>query len=277
MSGTQRTRVVVAAGGLGTRVAGWARFLPKEFLPVDGRPGIVHILEEIAQLGPAHAVIVHHPYYAPFAVWARQALCEDSRTRYLQAAGQDFTEPDRYKHLLVEFVAQRGPYADLTSVFNAADHLATTPGGPDELYVVFSDNLYPESRPLIDLAKAPAGVSVLARPYRDDLAAQRGVIATTPGQRHRQVESLTEKPGDTAAQALEREHGRHNLLLLEGRARLSPDFITFARARVWPSNVEPKLALMIGAYARAHPVHVIPTSGDVIDLGTPGLRMAARG
>jgi UTP-glucose-1-phosphate uridylyltransferase len=51
MTGNQRPRVVVAAGGLGTCVAGWSRYLPKEFLPVAGRPGIVHILEEISALG----------------------------------------------------------------------------------------------------------------------------------------------------------------------------------------------------------------------------------
>lgn len=38
--------VVVAAGGLGTRVHGWARIIPKEFYPVGGRPGIVRLLEE---------------------------------------------------------------------------------------------------------------------------------------------------------------------------------------------------------------------------------------
>jgi hypothetical protein len=45
--------VVVAAGGLGTRVHPWARFIPKEFYPVVGRPGITLLLEEIAGLGPA--------------------------------------------------------------------------------------------------------------------------------------------------------------------------------------------------------------------------------
>ena len=39
-----------------------ARYIPKEFYPVDGRPGIVHLLEEIAALGPAEVVIVCHPY-----------------------------------------------------------------------------------------------------------------------------------------------------------------------------------------------------------------------
>ena len=43
------------AGGLGTRVHGWARFIPKEFYPVDGRPGITHLLEEIAALGPGRS------------------------------------------------------------------------------------------------------------------------------------------------------------------------------------------------------------------------------
>ena len=44
--------VVVAAGGLGTRVHPWARFIPKEFYPVGGRPGITRLLEEIARARP---------------------------------------------------------------------------------------------------------------------------------------------------------------------------------------------------------------------------------
>jgi UTP-glucose-1-phosphate uridylyltransferase len=60
---SDEVRVVVAAGGLGTGVHHWARYLPKEFQPVGGRPGITWILEEIAGLGAAHIVIVYHPYY----------------------------------------------------------------------------------------------------------------------------------------------------------------------------------------------------------------------
>ena len=61
------------AGGLGTRVHGWARFIPKEFYPVGGRPGIAHLLEEIAALGPAAVAIVYHPYYEQFAAWGAPA------------------------------------------------------------------------------------------------------------------------------------------------------------------------------------------------------------
>jgi hypothetical protein len=58
--------------------------------------------------------------------------------------------------------------------------------------------------------------------------------------------------------------------MLEGRAWLSPPFIQFARARqqAMPGS-EPRLALAIGAYARAHPVVAVPADGDVIDLGAP--------
>ncbi|MEU5148656.1 hypothetical protein AB0G42_15885 [Streptomyces yangpuensis] len=56
------TTVVIAAGGLGTRVTGWLLFLPKEFRPVEGRPGLLYVLEESAATGAARAVVVHHPY-----------------------------------------------------------------------------------------------------------------------------------------------------------------------------------------------------------------------
>ena len=79
-------RVVVCGGGLGIRIAGWARDIPKEFYPVEGRPGIVHLLEEISVLGPAEVVIVCHPYYDAFTTWARAALSPDGHDSYLHAA-----------------------------------------------------------------------------------------------------------------------------------------------------------------------------------------------
>jgi hypothetical protein len=89
--------------------------------------------------------------------------------------------------------------------------------------------------------------------------------------------SLTEKPDHSAAQTLERRHGPDNLLLFEGRARLSAGFVEFARTRTPPPGTEPKLALTIGAYARTHPVQVIQTSSDVIDLGAPAIITEAMG
>jgi UTP-glucose-1-phosphate uridylyltransferase len=263
MTGDHIAQVVVAAGGLGTRAASWARFIPKEFYPVDGRPGLVHLLEEIATFGPARVVVVYHPYYEQFAAWARQMLSETGQARYTRLTGQP-----AYQVLpagqLISFLPQRGPYADLTSVINGADQL----GSPDDLYVAFADNLYRGINPLLALSTTPPGqVTVLACPYRSELAANHGVIAATGQAGQRFLASLTEKPNPAQARALERHHGRRNLFLLEGRARLNAAFTSFARDRTMASGREPKLSLVLAAWARHHPVRIIETTADVIDLG----------
>ncbi len=153
-------QVVVCAGGLGTRIAGWARYIPKEFYPVGGRPAIVHLLEEITQAGPADIVIVCHPYYQAFTQWASTALSQPGHDRYTRAA--QLSPPSPATAQPAAFITQRGPYADLTSVLNGADHLAA----PGDLYVAFADNLYPGDNPLTALRAAPPGQpAVLARAY----------------------------------------------------------------------------------------------------------------
>ncbi|MGH3191552.1 MAG: sugar phosphate nucleotidyltransferase [Streptosporangiaceae bacterium] len=263
MTGTGVARVVIAAGGLGTRVSAWSRYLPKEFYPVDGRPGITHLLDEITALAPAEAVLVYHPYYERFAAWARAALSQDGADRYRRAAGLIRTGRSD-AGVTLDFIAQRGPYADITSVLNGADHLAAD----GDLYVMFADNLYPAGNPLPSLLAAPSGhVVVLARAYQRELAAARGVIAATRQDGHLLMTDLTEKPDQRTARDLELRHGAANLLLLEGRARLTPAFIRAGRCRQPAADTEPKLALAIADWARSHPVIVTPTASPVIDLG----------
>jgi UTP-glucose-1-phosphate uridylyltransferase len=255
-------QVVVCAGGLGTRIAGWARYVPKEFYPVDGRPGIVHLLEEIAQPGPAEVVIVCHPYYEAFTRWAGEALGQQGHDSYSRAAGLPATAVPA--ELTVTFITQRGPYADLTSVLNGASHFAAA----GDLYVAFADNLYRGGNPLAALRAAPPDhPAVLARAYRRELAASRGVIAAVQQDGHLLMYDLAEKPGPSAARSLEQRYGTSSLLLLEGRARLTPGFIRFARTYRAPAGTEPKLALAIAAYARTHTVVVSTTTSQVIDLG----------
>lgn len=262
--------VVIAAGGLGTRVHRWAQFIPKEFYPVDGRPGIVRLLEEIAGLGPARVTIVYHPYYEQFAAWSRQALGSDGHGSYARQAGLDIpaaVSPD----VNVSLIPQQGAYGDLTSVINGADCLAAT----GSLYVAFADNLYTGPAPL-PLLRAASGddVTVLASSYRPALAPSRGILITSSGPEPRKVKALIEKPDPAQARALEQEHGTANLLMLEGRARLTASFLRFVRSRqhIAPGS-EPKLSMAIGAYARDHQVIAVPAPGDVIDLGTPEVKL----
>jgi UTP-glucose-1-phosphate uridylyltransferase len=169
--------VVVAAGGLGTRVHGWAQFIPKEFYPVDGRPGIVRLLEEIAGLGPARVAVIYHPYYEQFAAWSRQVLGRDGHGRYARQAGLDIPAAVS-SDVTVSLIPQHGAYGDLTSVLNGADFLAAAGG----LYVAFADNLYTGAAPL-PLLRAASGddVTVLASRYHPALAPSRGILITSAG------------------------------------------------------------------------------------------------
>lgn len=263
MSGSDAARVVVCAGGLGTRIASWSRYIPKEFFPVAGRPGILHLLEEITQLGPAHVAVVCHPYYRRFTAWAQEALSQDAHDRYASVAGAPAgTSPAA--GIAVSFITQRGPYADLTSVLNGASHL----GDDGDLYVAFADNLYPGASPLPALRRAPSGCpAIVARAYQPELAGHRGVITTVAHHGQVVLRDLYEKPGPAAARMLARQHGTGRLLMLEGRARLTPGFLSYARRYQSPPGAEPKLALALAAYARTSPVTVITTAGHVIDLG----------
>jgi hypothetical protein len=162
-------------------------------------------------------------------------------------------------------VPQRGPYADLTSVLNGADHLAAS----GDVYVAFADNLYPGDNPLLALRAAPPGhPAVLGRAWRPELAASRGVIAAVRRGGQLLMHDLAEKPSPSAARSLEQRYGAGNPLLPEGRARLTSGFISFARGYQPPAGTEPKLALALAAYARTHPVAVTTTTSHVVDLGS---------
>lgn len=165
----------------------------------------------------------------------------------------------------VSFITQHGPYADMTSVLNGASYLASR----EDLYVVFADNLYRGNNPLLALRAAPPSYpAVLARAYQRELATSRGVIATRRRDGQLLMIDLAEKPAPHTARALERRYGTANLLLPEGRTRLTVDFIGFARSYRAPVGTEPKLALALAAYARTHPVFITKTRAQLIDLGT---------
>ena len=101
--------------------------------------------------------------------------------------------------------------------------------------MAFADNLYPGPSPLPLLRDACQGdVTVLASGYRRALAGSRGILVTRPGLspgQPRRVLVLAEKPGLADAIDLEETHGPGNLLMLEGRVRLTAKFLEFARSR----------------------------------------------
>ncbi|MEV7869160.1 NTP transferase domain-containing protein [Streptomyces sp. NPDC088124] len=216
----QPTGVVIAAGGLGTRVGGWSPFLPKEFRPIGGRPGLVHVLEEVAAIGADRAVVVHHPYYAPLIDWARQVLAPGALARYQALTRQPATAPrPPTERLRVDFIAQHGRYADITSALNGAEHLRT-----GHITLVFADNVDPDHTALAELltAATPGTPAVLASPFDAREAVSHGVIICTGSDSVRTMAGLVEKPDPAHAAQLIADHGRNNLRLLQGRVHLTP-------------------------------------------------------
>jgi UTP-glucose-1-phosphate uridylyltransferase len=265
MSGPSNTQIVVCAGGLGTRVATWARHIPKEFHPVAGRPGIVHLLDELTALAPARVVIVYHPFYEPFMVWAKTTLGRGGQAAYHRAARLPCTDLPLHEQLDLRFIPQTGRYADVTSVINGTDHLRAN----GDVFVAFADNLYPHDNPSLSLAAIPAEQSaVLVRPYHPAEASRRGVIVSGTIDGELFLADLIEKPQPERARELEDEHGPSNLWLLEGRARLTRHFVDRLR-RMSCSGCEPKLALELGQYGKSEPVHLVVTHSTVTDLGSP--------
>lgn len=265
MTGQPITQVVVCAGGLGTRVASWARHIPKEFHPVAGRPGILHLLDELTGLAPARVVVVYHPFYEPFMAWAKTTLAHGGQTAYQHAARLPRTDLPLHEQLDLRFIPQRGRYADVTSVINGTEHLRA---GRD-VFVAFADNLYPHDNPSLALAAVPAGrTAVLVRPYHPAEAARRGVIIANYVDGELVLADLIEKPCPERARELEDDHGPENLWLLEGRARLTRQFVDRLRHAPMSPGTEPKLSLAIRWHAASEPVRLIATGSTVTDLGS---------
>ncbi|MEV5129101.1 hypothetical protein ACN6K8_000265 [[Kitasatospora] papulosa] len=260
------TAVVIAAGGLGTRVAGWSPFLPKELRPVQGRPGLLHVLEEAARIGADRAVVVHHPYYAPLIDWTRQVLAPGAQARYRQLAHQPVGHHPLTERMQVDFIAQCGRYADITSALNGAEHLNT-----GDICLAFADNVDPSHTALSKLMATASSCApaVLAEPFSVQGAGSHGVIICAGTGPDRTMSALIEKPDPVRAAQLATEHGPENLRLLQGRARLTSELLRYLTASVRQATSEPKLSLALADYARHDAVCVVTNTKTMIDLGIP--------
>lgn len=258
-------RVVIAAGGLGTRVANWSRLIPKEFQPVNGQPALLHLLDELASADAHEAALVYHPYYERFIGWIRHALNPAATADYRALAGL-LTVDGPTPVVPLRFVRQHGTYADITSVLNGAAVLPAS-----SLFVVFADNLYPDTNALALMREIPdTEAGVLARPFDSEKAARRGVIITAGAQDHDMMEAMVEKPDAAETRRLLARYGSDRLRLLEGRFHIPIGLLTrLGTASPRIRTREPRLSEELAAYARSRPVHVITTQSSVIDLGEP--------
>ena len=188
---------------------------------------------------------------------------------YQRAALLPRTDLPLSEQLDLTFIPQRGRYADVTSVLNGADHLRAV----GDVFVAFADNLNPHHKPPLALAAVAAGqTAVLVRPYRRAEAGHRGVVISGRDGAELVLTDLIEKPSPERARKLEDQHGKSNLWLLEGRARLTRAFVDQLRHAPTDPGTEPKLSLAIRRHATSSgPVRLVITHSAVTDLGKPAV------
>ncbi|MGY3520318.1 glucose-1-phosphate thymidylyltransferase [Micromonospora sp. PTRAS2] len=160
-------RALVLAGGMGTRLRPLTHAMPKQLVPVAGRPILHHCLETIRELGVVEVGII-------VGDWAREieeALGDGS------ALGLELT-----------YITQEAPFGLAHCVFIARDFL-----GDEDFVMVLGDNV------VVGDLQAPAAEFRQRRPAAQLVAtrvsnpAEYGVVATDS--RGRAVQ-LQEKPAD---------------------------------------------------------------------------------
>jgi UTP-glucose-1-phosphate uridylyltransferase len=260
--------VIVAAGGLGTRIHRWARFFPKEFYPLHQRPSVLYLFDEILSLGPSTVHFVYHPYYDPFISWIRHLLSHEGLKQYDTTAnrlGKNVGTPLSIADLDIRFIRQQGRYSDLSSLLTC-EHLLRS----DSFYLLFADFLYLDGNPLLAMRQdASMDPLVLAKPFNTREIERRGLIITrTLPNDQRRIVDIVEKPTLDAARRIARQHGEESLFMAEGRFRLTRKFSRTVSLDNCLSYGEPKLSLAIRNYARSNPVGVVITHSSITDLGT---------
>lgn len=118
---------VIPCGGMGTRLAPMTRWVPKELLPVALKPLLHWTLDEIADAGLLHAIIVLNP--------ARPAV---------EAVARAWAGP-----LELEFVPQDRPRGLGDAILRARDLLAGAP-----FVAVLPDNLFQGDNPTRRVAES---------------------------------------------------------------------------------------------------------------------------
>ena len=109
---------------------------------------------------------------------------------------------------------------------------------------------------------------MLVRPYREAEAGYHGVVVSRRLDGELVVAELVEKPSRDQARELEERYDAANLWLLEGRAKLSSQFVNQLRGALMTPGAEPKLSLAIRRYADREPVRMVVTHSTVTDLGS---------
>lgn len=182
--------LVVPAAGLGTRMRHVLPGVPKELLPIGGKPAIQHALAMGRDAGCLRAVVVLHPDKQTIARWLRDPKPD---SLYTQAAAQEMQELNQAMDIAM--IRQPEPQGEADAIALCRNlvqdgvmavaypdniHLPESPGGPGALRAL--------RQALAGLGADPAGSGVDMIGLMDPGSANAGVsdsgrvdLAPVPG------------------------------------------------------------------------------------------------
>lgn len=256
-----RVKAVIVAAGYGTRFLPVSRVVPKELLPIGGRPGIDWVLDELRDAG-IHDVLV--------ITSRRKRGIEDwfDRDPELEAAlGAERVAPPA--GLRATFVRQ----PRMTGTGHAL-LLARAFAGSDPVLVVYPDDLFEGanvSRALVETWQATGQSVLLAQELPGVDLSRYGVLDLAPGEgRTRIVRRLVEKPPPGTAPSA---------WVSLGRYLLGPDvFDALENGARAHGGGEYFHVPAINALAAQGKVVAVATDATYVDTGAPAgwLRAAIR-
>lgn len=199
-------KVVIPVAGFGTRMLPATKSIPKEMLPVGGKPLIHHLVEEAAQSGITEVILVNHPspykksiesYFQPFP---------ELEKRLAEAGKDDLLEMIKKISDManISVVYQPEPLGNGHAILMAADLV-----GDEPFAVVWGDELVesqvPRLRQLVETFDEHQGSVLALIESKDDATfpeycKRYGCVGVEAMSDHVQnIKTIIEKPEPSAA------------------------------------------------------------------------------
>jgi UTP--glucose-1-phosphate uridylyltransferase len=251
-------KVVIPAAGLGTRFLPATKSMPKEMLPVVGRPVIQYVVEEAVAAGADDIMIVtgrgkraledHFDHNPDLGAWNSQPALQT-----LEALSEKAT---------IHFVRQRAPLGLANAVLCAQQHV-----GPESFGVLLGDSIYESDAPVLTQLRnavdrwAPGGSAIALEVVPEDRVQHYGIAGGTAlNPTILRIDRLVEKPPANEAPSR---------FALTGAYWLSAHIFDSIRQTPPGRRQEVELTDALQHLADREPVLGVVIQGRRYDTGTP--------
>ena len=256
-------KAIIPAAGHGTRFFPASKVIPKELLPVAGKPAIQWIVEEALDAGVDEVIIVTSPektllrqYFTEEPIWYERLKNKEAAKTALKKVDEISTK--------VRFVEQTEQLGLGHAVLQAAPLVKDE---KDPVLILLGDALVlsetPCSRTMVEASKTYNNASVVGlEQVPPEKVSRYGIVAGEPTNQDNlyQLNTLIEKPSLDEAPSD---------LAIAGRYLLHPHIFDFLQKTGAGHGGEIQLTDAISSLLNDHPVYGYQYPGKRFDIGNP--------